>query len=375
MDRHPAATISAVSGICKVSAYCKSKLRPDGTFAVDTWNPGDGDDPRRVWIEEGVDPAKKIERLDRLLQRSGFYSALGNACDGKKKCKVVIKPNISIAVQKDLLNYTDPELVDWLAGRMEKDGHDVAIVESPNALTLIKKEHEPSGVGRNIGYVHPVTNLSLGPSIDVPYKEGKITASPIIRDADFVVNFPKGRNHAQRKMTCALKNMYGAIPDANKFELYHWKKSGVSMEDAAVAINHSTPPDFTIVDMIHTIDGEDEHVSFGKLEGHVTPGILMAGKDPLAIDKALAIKMGFDQNEPPVTKAEVDFRGDFDIREPGIVTGSLGTITIDGQPWKKPALNAFYSFVLDDFLKSIVNIPYVREGMELAGGAIKFDVI
>jgi uncharacterized protein (DUF362 family) len=369
------ATLDAVSRACRTARYCKSKINGTGTFSVETPGRDGSDDPRKVWIEENVVPARKFIHLDRLLQRSGFYTALDGACAGKSTCKVVIKPNISIAVQKNLLNYTDPALVDWLASRIEKDGRDVAIVESQNAFTLVRKDHEPVAVAKNIGYTRPVVNLSVEEKIDVPYKGGKITVSPRVRDADFVVNFPKGRSHMQRRMTGALKNMYGAIPDMDKFELYHWKESGVSVEDAIVAVNHSTPPDFTIVDMIDTIDGEDEHVSFTKLDEHVSPRLLMAGKDPMAIDKAIAVKMGYGQNAPPVTAAEVDFRGDFDIREPGLVDGSLGAIMIDGKPWKKPALNAVYSFLLDDLLKAGVKFPYARQGMKMIGNNLEIDVI
>lgn len=39
----------------------------------------------------------------------------------------------------------------------------------------------------------------------------------------------------------------------------------------------------------------------------------MASRDPLAIDKLVSMKIGFDQNKPSVTRRESEFRGDFDL--------------------------------------------------------------
>ena len=67
-----------------------------------------------VWMEQNVTEVDKFERMERLLNDANFYEILSKKCQSKKTCKIVIKPNVAIATQKKLKNYTDPELVGWL---------------------------------------------------------------------------------------------------------------------------------------------------------------------------------------------------------------------------------------------------------------------
>jgi uncharacterized protein (DUF362 family) len=351
-----ARNLKEVEKAAKTSEFSKSSIhleRKQGhkekSFIVQVWKgeKGSPDDPRRVFALEHVNEKNKIAKLKELLNKSGFFKNLKNKCKQdkkeKKNYKIIIKPNIMIATQKAIQNYTDPALVDWLVDDLNKKGYkNVRIVESENLLQRVSAKHTPQRVAKGVGYKHPVINLTDEEWDTVKYKEGKVCVSKRLENADYIINFAKGRNHPQRLMTGAIKNMFGSIPPKDKMERYHWKKSGIGMEDAVVAINNITSPDFTIIDMVKSVDYKDEHATDKPMEPSVVfkAGMMLAGQDPLSIDKTLSIKMGYKQNESPVVGAMADFRQDFDIRkEQNLISGTdLSRIENEGREWKKVPL-------------------------------------
>lgn len=103
-------------------------------------------------------------------------------------------------------------------------------------------------------------------------------------DADHIISLAKLKTHGLTKITCSLKNHYGSIPYRGKIK-WHPVISQV-IADANVAIKTS----FSLVDGIIAMEGLD-----GPIRG--TPrimNILVAGRNPVAVDSACARIMGFD---------------------------------------------------------------------------------
>jgi uncharacterized protein (DUF362 family) len=93
-----------------------------------------------------------------------------------------------------------------------------------------------------------------------------------IQNADLKINVPKIKYTFEKiKITCALKNIFGCNPYPKKFR-YHPK-----LEEAIVAINKAMKFDLCIIDGI-IVSG----IQPRKL------GLVMASKDPVAIDVAAA---------------------------------------------------------------------------------------
>jgi hypothetical protein len=178
-------------------------------------------------------------------------------------------------------------------------------------------------------------------------------------------------------MTGAIKNMFGTIPVRDKLQQFHWKESGIGMEEAAVAVHEITPPDFTIVDMIRSVDGSDEHVSTKKLTEFVEPHLLLAGKDPLAIDKVLATKMGYDEDEPPVTREMLKVRENFDIKENDISGGGLSRIRVEGHEWRKVPLGTRIEWKtgVDVGLRLATKSKFIEKQFKIAGRKFRADVL
>ena len=93
-----------------------------------------------------------------------------------------------------------------------------------------------------------------------------------IRDADLKINVPKIKYTMEEiKITCALKNIFGCNPYPKKFH-YHPR-----LGEVIVAVNKAMKFDLCIIDA-NTVSG----IQPRRL------GLVMASKDPVAIDAAAA---------------------------------------------------------------------------------------
>ena len=290
----------------------------------------------KVFVKKNITESMKFDEMDKLLVISGFWDDIDQVCTKVKKktkssCKVVIKPNISIASQKALKSYTDPMLVEHLMDELDKRGYkNAVIVESENMYAIGFPEHTPDKVGKNIGYIHyPVINLTINEEpkecFDGDKPKTHICLSKRMLDADYIINFPKGRNHCIYKMTGALKNMFGTIPVREKIYQFHNKESGMDVPQAIQFVYQKTPPDFTIMDWIISVDGEDEHFSKEALSYHKDVGRMIVSKDTLAVDTYLQQKMGYKPFESEITQP---FKNDTEIE---VIGDDLNAI----KDWKK----------------------------------------
>lgn len=272
---------------------------------------------KKLYVEEGVDEDNQIAKLESLLARSGFYKMI------PEKGVICIKINLSPASQKKYKYYTDPELVDHLVKLIKthqpKTRAKVFIVEAKSSDMLAFPNITIDDVACNVGYKNQVIDLSEE-DVEVVSTAGfTMEVSSLMFNADLIINFAKAKNHDLMKMTGALKNMYGSIVEPNKYRAFHKKEyRGMDVIDATYFINSATPPGFNIIDFVTSVDGNEK--SFYRYDVtdvnpscHYQAGMLIAGKNPVAIDKFLSVKMGYEQNESPIVGYIASQTGDFDI--------------------------------------------------------------
>lgn len=102
----------------------------------------------------------------------------------------------------------------------------------------------------------------------------------------YFVTMPKVKTNVLTKITCCLKNQYGCLPKVDK-DVYH------PVVDKVIAdINRVIKPDFCLVDGVIAMGGAQ-----GPAFGIPLPlGIVIAGKDPVAVDAFVARLLGFRPN-------------------------------------------------------------------------------
>jgi hypothetical protein len=108
------------------------------------------------------------------------------------------------------------------------------------------------------------------------------------RDADFRISFAKNKTHAYAFYTLTLKNIYGALPLANKFKEYHCARDiYLTTMDYLAAF----PVHFGLIDAWLSADGP--FGIFADPRPNETRTIL-GGPDLVAVDWVAATRMGID---------------------------------------------------------------------------------
>jgi uncharacterized protein (DUF362 family) len=273
----------------------------------------------------------KFDALEKALAETGFDKLLEQrrAASNKPRADylIVIKPNFMFAYDRnDRSTYTDPELVGHLAVHLRDLGYEnVAVVEAQSTYgeyfdrRSVREMAEYLGFDGKAGYrVVDMTDdaserRQFGPHL------GLHPVSTVWRDADFRISFAKNKTHAYAYYTLTLKNIYGALPLANKFQEYHCRRD---IYHTAIEYLTAFPVHFGLVDAYLSADGP-----FG-IFADTCPNAtrtIIAGQDLVAVDWVAASKMGIDPMISQYMQLAVEAFGKPEIH----LVGDAGVY----QPW------------------------------------------
>lgn len=164
------------------------------------------------------------------------------------------------------------------------------------------------------------------------------TVNPILEEIDAFISVAKMKCHYECGVTHSMKNLVGLVPATEyRQDASHWWRSALHGTDQEVKLrlprvildlNHARPIHLAIVDGIKT--GEGGEVPRGTF-APVQPGVLLAGKNPVATDAIATAVMGFD---PTVAAPNAPFlRGHNYLnlaRQLGLGTNCLEEIDVVG---------------------------------------------
>ncbi len=119
---------------------------------------------------------------------------------------------------------------------------------------------------------------------------------PDVLFTHFVISVPVLKAHSLADVTGALKNMIGALPPAHYAGVFgSWKKAKFhgQMHESIVDLNRHRAADLTVLDA--SVGMADFHLG----GAHCDPPVnkIVAGIDPLAVDRLAAEMLGFDWRE------------------------------------------------------------------------------
>jgi ferredoxin len=165
-------------------------------------------------------------------------------------------------------------------------------------------------------------------------------------EADRVINLPKLKTHEMMTMTCAVKNLFGAVVGHGK-AAWHLK-AGADRELFArmlLEIYLLRPPDLTIVDAVTAMEGN------GPASGDPVPvGLLLAGANAVAVDVIAAEIAGIPHRllylERTARKLGID-----GADRPGIETAGVPLAEARVAPFRLPPISDV-QFGLPTFLKN-----------------------
>ncbi|MBP7634849.1 DUF362 domain-containing protein [Candidatus Ozemobacteraceae bacterium] len=114
-----------------------------------------------------------------------------------------------------------------------------------------------------------------------------------LAEADVVISIPKMKTHHWMGVTLSMKNLFGNLPGI----VYGWPKNLLHVQGIARSIVDLTltmPPNFVVVDGITGMEGDGPIMGTPK-----SMGVVVMGKDPLAVDATCARMMGFEPGNIP----------------------------------------------------------------------------
>jgi uncharacterized protein (DUF362 family) len=262
----------------------------------------------------------KFAALDRVLAETGFDGILEARREDSGKARedfsIVIKPSFMFAYDKrDHSTYTDPELVHHLVKRLRELGfRKLSVVEAQSTYGEYFDKRSVREVADYLGFDgkagYEVVDMTLdadevqqlGPHL------GNHPVSRSWREADFRISFAKNKTHAYAYYTLTLKNIYGALPLANKFKEYH---CGRGIYETTIEYLKAFPVEYGLVDAYLSADGP-----FGIFADPAPneTNTILGGTDLVAVDWIAASKMGIDPLISPYMKLAVEAFGKPEIR-------------------------------------------------------------
>lgn len=207
------------------------------------------------------------------------------AVDIPAGASVALKPNLVTASPAAEGATTHPELVAGCIEYLREHGiRDISIMESSWVGANTARAFERCGL-RELSerYGVPLYDLKRDAAKEVQTPIGPLRVCERALNADYLITLPVLKGHCQTRITCALKNSKGYIPDAEKRRFH---ALGLHRPIAALAV--ARKPDLCIVD---SICGD---LNFEEGGTPVPTMRMFLGRDPVMVDAYGCRLMGID---------------------------------------------------------------------------------
>lgn len=248
----------------------------------------------------------------------------------KPNSRVLVKPNLLMAKGPEFGVCTHPEVIRAVVRLLKKHGCTVFVGDGPSVWGEIQDVnivYEASGM-KKICEEEGITQVPL----DKRRWHGAFPLAAFLDDVDHLVNVAKLKTHEFTTMTAAVKNNYGLVSGTFKTELHKKYFDKVEFANILLDIYKESNPSLTIVDGIIAMEGDGPSTS-GTLRNQ---GIIVAGKDCVAIDSVLAAVMGLKPTDILTNKEGARRKlGVADLREIEIVGEKIADVK--GRPFTLPA--------------------------------------
>jgi uncharacterized protein (DUF362 family) len=155
----------------------------------------------------------------------------------------------------------------------------------------------------DLTYSQPYKDFVKTPVPGDPYYYDKFIFNSILNDVDTFISVSKMKCHNIAGVTHTMKNLVGLVPyryyNLNPSDAYRSGFHGESsvtktrLPRVILDLNRARPVQFGLIDGIMTAEGGEGPWIQGQF-AQVKPGVLFAGKDPVATDAVATAAMGFD---------------------------------------------------------------------------------
>lgn len=203
---------------------------------------------------------------------------------------VALKPNLILASVPEDGAVTHPSVVSGCIEYFRAHGiNDISVIESSWIGDKTMRALRTSGIGRVCDdYRVPFFDLKRDETVTVKTAIGSMSICRRALEADLLVDLPVLKGHCQTRMTCALKNLKGCIPDREKRRFHT-----LGLTEPIAALGAVLKPGLIVVD---SVCGD---LCFEEGGTPVRTDTMFAGTDVVKVDAYARSLMGLAPEEVP----------------------------------------------------------------------------
>jgi len=235
----------------------------------------------------------RVPAYDQRIYETVRRMLAGHGLDVRGR-NVVLKPNLVEFEPGSSIN-THPMLVHAAYEAFRALGAaSVRIAEGPGHRRNTLDLADSAGYFKTVpGFENIFTDLNVDDVSRVHLSRqvsrlGKLYLPNTVLGADLLVSMPKMKTHHWVGATLSMKNLFGTVPSG----VYGWPKNVLhwaGIDQCIVDLHQAYPRQFALVDGIIGMEGN------GPIQGTPkTAGVLVAGRDPAAVDATCCRIMRID---------------------------------------------------------------------------------
>ena len=247
------------------------------------------------------------EMTMRLLEKAQLCNEIKNS-----NARIAIKPNLVTSSPAKFGGTTHTEVVAGIIEYLQQHGFmDITVAEGSWVGDLTREAFEYCGYNRLAAeYGVKLSDMQEDAFFEKDCGGMKLRICSFVNDIDFLINVPVLKGHCQTRITCALKNMKGLIPNSEKRRFH-----SMGLHKPIAHLNCGIRQDFIVIDHIC---GDPDFEEGGN---PLVRNCVMAAKDPVLVDAYTASILGYEpQDIDYVMMAEELGVGSADLSRLRIIT-------------------------------------------------------
>ena len=251
-----------------------------------------------LYVYYGDEPGKMVKKI---LERIRIEEEI------RPSDLIGIKPNLVLASRAEEGATTDPELVAGIIEYLQGKGYsNIVVLEGSWIGDRTSRAFEVCGyneLARKYGVKLIDLQRDAAVSLEVNGEELNVCREALA--VDYLINVPVLKGHCQTRITCALKNLKGCIPDSEKRRFHT-----MGLHRPIAYLNKVLRQDLVIVDGIY---GD---LDFEEGGNPVQMNRIIVGKDPVLVDSYVAELLGYEIDDIPYIRIAAELGiGSADLRQ------------------------------------------------------------
>lgn len=233
----------------------------------------------RIYVSYGQKPAQMVQELLRKINAAAAIPA---------GARIGLKPNLVVARPSSEGATTSPALVEGVIQYLQAHGHkQIVILEGSWIGDSTRRAFKVCGY-TDLAERYGVELVDLQQDGFHARRVGDLEISVCneLERVDYLINLPVLKGHCQTRITCALKNLKGCIPNSEKRRFHT-----LGLHKPIAYLNKAVKTDLVIV------DGLMGDLDFEEGGNPVQMDRILVGSDPVLVDSYVANLLGYEPED------------------------------------------------------------------------------